>query len=278
MSSAPRAPLVAVDIGNTRLKFGWFDHTAGAPLPAPTDHWETTTAEFDPAALAAWLAVAAGQSPAGGADSIAKAGVPLRWCIASVHRPGLARLGEWISTHRPADQWHALTHKDLPLTIDLAAPERVGMDRLAAAVAANRLRPAGQPAVVIDAGSAITVDLVSAAGHFCGGAILPGMKMAAAALTQQTDQLPLVPASAAERPPALGRSTEGAIRSGLYWGAVGALKELIAGLSATAGAEPFVVFAGGDAAALAPFVHPSAQHAPELVLAGIALAAAKRNP
>ena len=97
------------------------------------------------------------------------------------------------------------------------------------------MRPPGRPAVVIDVGTAITVDLVSAEGAFLGGAILPGIAMSARALHEFTDLLPLVDMSElAAPPPALGDSTEAAMRSGLFWGAVGAVRQLIEQLAGDA--------------------------------------------
>ncbi len=96
----------------------------------------------------------------------------------------------------------------------------VGIDRLVDAVAVNRLRDAGRPAVVVDVGSAITVDLVSRDGAFLGGAILPGIAMSARAIHEFTDLLPLVEMSELiAPPPVLGTATAPAMESGLFWGA-----------------------------------------------------------
>ncbi len=85
---------------------------------------------------------------------------------------------------------------------------------------------------MIDVGSSVAVDLVSAEGAFEGGAILPGIAMSARALHDYTDLLPQIPMSELGVPPAaLGTATIPALRSGLYWGAVGAMRELIARLS-----------------------------------------------
>ena len=140
-------------------------------------------------------------------------------------------------------------------------------------MAVNRLRDAGRPAVIVDVGTAITVDLVSADGAFLGGAILPGIAMSARALHEFTDLLPLVDVSElAAPPPALGTATVAAIRAGLFWGAVGGLRELIGQL---AGAErPEVILTGGASPAVAELLGQSARLVPHLTLAGIALAAA----
>ncbi len=101
-------------------------------------------------------------------------------------------------------------------------------------------------------GTAITVDLVSADGAFLGGAILPGIAMSARALHEFTDLLPLVDlAELAAPPPALGTETEAALRAGLFWGAVGGVRELMGQL---AGPErPQVILTGGASAAVAEF-------------------------
>ena len=150
------------------------------------------------------------------------------WWIASVNRPAATRLIDWLNEHRPADRVTLLAAGDLPLEVRLERPDMVGIDRLVDAVAVNRLRDADRPAVIVDVGTAITVDLVSADGAFLGGAILPGIQMSARALHEFTDLLPLVEVSELTAPPpALGTATEPAMQSGLFWGAVGAIRQLI---------------------------------------------------
>jgi type III pantothenate kinase len=150
---------------------------------------------------------------------------------------------------------------------------------LLAAVAANQIRAPNHAAVIIHVGSAIVVDLVSAQGAFLGGAILPGIGMSARAMHDFTDLLPLLPMDElADPPPALGTSTMAAMQSGLYWGAVGAMKELIArltteGASSVAGERLDVFLTGGAAPTVARFVDSRARFVPHLVLGGIALVA-----
>ena len=151
-----------------------------------------------------------------------------RWHIGSVNRPAASRLIDWLRDHRAADEIVLVTSGDLPLEVKLPRPDMVGVDRLLDGFAANRLRSPGRPAVVVDVGSAITVDLVDAAGAFLGGAILPGIAMSARALHEFTDLLPQIDmAELAEPPPALGTVTVAAMRSGLFWGAVGAVRQLV---------------------------------------------------
>jgi type III pantothenate kinase len=173
-----------------------------------------------------------------------------------------------------------LKHSDLPIVVSLSEPGRVGIDRLLGAVAVNRMRAEDRAAMVIDVGSAITVDVVSPRGAFLGGAILPGIGMSARAMHEFTDLLPLLPMDElVEPPPALGTSTLAAMQSGLYWGAIGAMKELIARLTDEMGQQsggkalPEVYLTGGAAPSVARFVDPGATFVPHLILGGIALVA-----
>ena len=126
---------------------------------------------------------------------------------------------------------------------------------------------------MVDSGSAITVDYVSPDGAFMGGAILPGMGLAARALHEFTDLLPLVPlGELPEPPPALGTSTVTAIRSGLYWGAVGAVRELAEQLSIGVTPPPELFLTGGAGPHLARGIANPVRIVPHLVLSGIALA------
>ena len=117
----------------------------------------------------------------------------------------------------------------IPVSLAVDSPEKVGLDRLLNAVAANALRPRSRPAIIVDSGTATTVNFVSQTGLFCGGAILPGLEMSAKALNHYTAVLPLIPVQelGGEIPVAPGRNTREAIRNGLYWGQIGAIRELV---------------------------------------------------
>lgn len=181
-------------------------------------------------------------------------------------------------------EWQApvsiLDRTRFPLTIDVDYPEKVGIDRLLNAIAANVVRREGQPAVLISSGTATTVDYVNGAGHFCGGAILPGFDLCAKALHEYTALLPLIEMAsivdAADAPPQLGRNTQAAITSGLYWGHVGAVKELMRRLMLAGDEhdEPLILLTGGAAPLLYPHLPTIVRHEPHLSLQGLAIAAA----
>ncbi|MGW8256266.1 MAG: type III pantothenate kinase, partial [Thermoguttaceae bacterium] len=207
------SPFLVVDIGNARIKMGVVPSLVGDVVSEPLRvlTLQGQSPQFDD--IARWL---------GDLDR-----EKLAWFLASVNRPGATMLINWLRQHRSDDPITLLSAEDLPLVVRLPRPDMVGIDRLVDAVAVNRLRSAGRPAVIVDVGTAITVDLVSADGAFLGGSILPGFSLVARALHQFTDMLPLVDVSEfSAPPPALGVSTEDAMRSGMFWGAVGAIRKL----------------------------------------------------
>jgi type III pantothenate kinase len=242
----PASHFIAVDIGNARIKLGLFAGEKGdcppfpmkrgtiplislRELPEPLQTLPLLGKEPELDGIEPWLAGQECLSHRADVD-------PLSWWIASVNRPAATRLIDWLHDHRPTDGVVLLACGDLPLEVRLERPDMVGIDRLADAVAVNRLREPTRPAVIVDVGTAITVDLVSADGAFLGGSILPGIQMAGRALHHFTDLLPLVNISnLSSPPPALGTSTESAMRAGLFWGAVGAIRQLIEQLSEIAG-------------------------------------------
>lgn len=267
--------LVAVDIGNSGIKLGQFaSETAPAAcatkqsLPEPIATLELPivheTGLFDLKLLSAWCE--------------SNLSAVTRWMIGSVHRGAgdflVATITAWATQLGVDWRVRRLTYRDVPLPIRVEEPARTGIDRLLAAVAANRLRAPDRAAIVVDLGTAITVDLVEADGGFAGGAILPGIGMAGRALADQTDALPHIVLEHTETPPTpLGKTTKGAIEAGLYWGAVGAVSELVTQLSSGLPAEPEIFITGGAGRSVAgPLDKKShVRYVPHLVLAGIAL-------
>jgi len=197
---------------------------------------------------------------------------PLRWFAVSVNRAIEAQLAAWIRAQRPQDSYTLLRHDHFQLEVDVRAADRVGTDRLAAAVAVNELRPRERSAIVVDAGTAITVDLLTGDGVFRGGAILPGIQASAQALAHATDALPLLEnIDLSSVPPAIGKSTQEAMRGGIVWGCVGAVRELILQLSAAVPDVPSVFCTGGDGIHLARLIDRDMKFDPNLVLRGVAL-------
>lgn len=133
----------------------------------------------------------------------------------------------------------------LPISLKKVDSSTLGADRIAniAAVA----KSANIPAIVIDCGTAITIDAVNGKREFLGGAILPGRMLLRKALNDFTAQLPLV-ALSDKKPKALGRNTKDAILSGTDLAVLGSVKEIISRIKIEIRAENCMVTAtGGDA-------------------------------
>lgn len=195
--------------------------------------------------------------------------------VAGVNPNGLGRLlGEWARTGWKMPRIISAS-VDLPLRVDVDAPDKVGIDRLLNAVGANVVRQPGVAAIIVDTGTATTVDVISSAGAFRGGAILPGLELASRSLHLYTAFLPEIPIEelAALVPNPLGTSTRAALRSGIFWGQVGAVKELVERLSAIEHQPVELYVTGGGGGLLAPHLGASAKLFPALALQGLALVA-----
>ncbi len=169
----------------------------------------------------------------------------LTWAVAGVHPERCGRLRDWIAAR--GDRVVRIDRYDqLPLTVGVDEPERVGLDRLLNAVAANRELPSRRPAVLVDVGSAVTVDYLDEQHVFRGGAIFPGVRLMTKALHDYTALLPQV--EVGPPAPALpGRSTVPAIQAGVFWTVLGGI-EMIARRLRLAGARlPHIYLTGGDA-------------------------------
>ena len=149
-------------------------------------------------------------------------------------------------------------------------PHEVGADRIAGAVAAARRHPATN-IVVVDCGTATTLDVLTAEGDYLGGAILPGVGISVETLAGRTAKLPTVEITRPQT--ALGRSTVESIQAGVYHGHVGAIRHLLEELTreAFAGQRPRVVGTGGFARLL-DSEKLFDEVVPELVLLGLKFA------
>jgi len=126
-------------------------------------------------------------------------------------------------------------------------PRQVGADRVVDAAAVKALY--GVPACVVDFGTGTTFDAVSSEGDYLGGAIAPGIGIAAQALFQRTAKLPRVELS--PPPSVIGRNTPHAMQSGLIFGYVGLVEGMVARFKAALGPETRVIATGGLAEIIA---------------------------
>jgi type III pantothenate kinase len=148
-------------------------------------------------------------------------------------------------------------------------PSEVGADRIVNGVAAYEQfgRSHQRPIVVVDFGTATTFDAITAKGEYLGGAICPGVQISADALFQRAARLPRIDV----RKPAqtIGRTTIGAMESGLFYGYVGLVEGLVRRISAELGGEPVCVATGGLAGTIAPETSLIDHVEPDLTLHGL---------
>lgn len=242
-------PDVVVDVGNTRIKWGRCARDGVAAMASlPPDDWVAWEKQIRDW----WL----------GVDT------PFNWVVTGVHPEVRKRLVGWLRQRgikvRVID-----SARQLPLRVLVEHPEKVGMDRLFDAVAANAHRRPDAPAVIVDAGSAVTVDLVDEGGAFRGGAIMPGLRLMAEALHDYTSLLPRIEVPQT-LPSVPGTSTTAAMQAGVFWAVVGGIRALLREYEAK-WEKPDIFLTGGDAPLLAPALDLKCW--PEMTLEGIRLAA-----
>lgn len=151
------------------------------------------------------------------------------------------------------------------VAIRYSNPREVGADRIVNAAAAYRLY--GGPACIVDFGTATTFDALSARGEYLGGAIAPGIRVAAEALFQRTAKLPRIDL---KRPPcAIGNNTIDAMRSGVLFGYVGLVEGMVARFRAELGPEMRVIATGGLAQIIATETKVIEKVDPWLTLKGL---------
>jgi type III pantothenate kinase len=243
--------LLVVDVGNTQTHFGVFPHDQDRIA----EHWrfatvrESTSDELG-AALANLLALRGL-----GFESI-------RSSIVSSTVPQLSE--QWTEMARRYLDHEMLVvgpsiRTGMPIRID--NPREVGADRLVNAVAAfDRVR---DTCVIVDFGTAITYDAVSAAGEYLGGIITPGAEISIDALYERAAKLPKV--ELAEPRSLIGKSTVDAIRSGIVYGFGGQVEGIVRRLRDELGASTTVIATGGLANALVPFVRETIDEVDDLL-------------
>ncbi len=261
---------LAVDVGNSRVKFALFQYeeqaNASRALPRCLAAWTVALDQPLP-----WqdLHLAVEQLTSG-----------VRGVIAGSNQRGVDRVvAAWPETlsRKPC---LVRSSEGFPLEILVDQPRRVGLDRLLNAVAAPIVTGGQKSAVIVDCGTATTVDLVRADGAFLGGAIMPGFALSSQALHHYTEVLPLVSIEEIVNVqpeisghPAVGKNTREAIMSGIFWGQIGAIRELVTRLGESMGDDPQLLLSGGGSRLLLPHL-TTATHYPYLALQGLVIVAA----
>lgn len=237
-------PIVAIDAGNTRIKWGLHDGSAWR------DRGVFATAD------AAWLREAADEWPGSA-----------RIVICNVAGSAVSEIIATQLSNRFADiVWLHATAEACGVRNTYERPEQLGADRWAALIGA-RGHVSGA-CLVVCAGTATTVDLLDADGVFCGGLILPGFDLMRSALAGNTAQLPFAEGVFRAAP----RNTMDAIVSGCLQAQVGAIERMFAAIAAQPAAV--CLLTGGAAARLAPHLSIPLQLTENLILDGLVRVAA----
>ena len=242
--------LLAVNVGNTRTRLGAF--VEGELVECAT--------------LENGKQVALG-------DAMDRAFTPLREredtvvLMGSVNPEVAERVESQLTAHLKRPVHRVEREFPIPIGRQLDPEAIVGDDRLLNAAAAYDVLK--QACVVIDAGTAITVDLIDGAGTFHGGAIAPGAQLMLDSLTKRTSHLPEVEFERPNEP--IGHNTVQAMRCGVYYGLRGVVRELVERYAEIAGSFPTVVATGGDSNLLFRDFDLVDRVIPDLTLRGIAV-------
>lgn len=183
--------------------------------------------------------------------------------ICSVVPAKAAVFSEYFDGGKPL---HFLTcASPLGMGIDYPQPSQIGADRLANA--AGVLSRHGVPAIIIDFGTAVTFDVISAEPAYCGGVIAPGLGAMSGYLTRKTALLPEI--ELAEPPSAIGKSTVHAMQVGAVIGYRGLVKEILARICDELPGRPKIIATGGDAALISRGISEIEAVDPDITLDGL---------
>jgi type III pantothenate kinase len=245
--------LLAVDIGNTNIALGVFD---GKNL---IQHWkirsdrEKTSDEYE-IILLNLLALAHLEAESVKSFIISSVVPPLT--------PVFESLSQDLLKIKPLVVGPGLK---TGMSILYENPQEVGADRVVASVAA--FEKYGGPAIIVDFGTATTFDAISKAGEYLGGAIAPGIQIAAEALYLKTAKLPRIEIKKPKN--AVGRTTVTSMQSGLYFGYIGLIANIIKEMSKELGEDIKITATGSFASQIYPDLESIEYLEPFLVLEGL---------
>lgn len=249
---------LAIDIGNTRLKWALYDH--GHPGARLLGHGAVFLEAIDSLADGDWKALPAPDAMLG----CAVAGDAVR-----------RRAEEQMELWDLEPHWVVPAEHDAGVRNGYDYPHRLGADRWVALVGARQRALAGGkpcPALVVMVGTAVTVDALDAEGRFLGGLILPGFGLMLKALEMGTAGLRVPTGEVVDFP----TNTSDALMSGGANAVAGAIERQFRRLAARTGVEPLLLMAGGAAPKVAPTLHLPVQVVDTLLFEGLLALQARR--
>ena len=242
--------LLAVDVGNTQTAFGLYD---GERL---ADHWRIATeARRTGDELGALLDRLL--------DLEAVDGICLASTVPALVREYQAFAARWARA--PILVVGPGTRTGIPIRHD--DPHEIGPDRIVNSVAASARY--GAPCIVVDFGTSMNFDVVSAAGEYVGGVLAPGIEISMEALFARAARL--VKVDFVEPEAVIGKTTESALRSGLVYGFAGQVDRIVEKIREELGAEAQTVATGGLADLIVPHARTIERIDPHLTLDGLRL-------
>jgi type III pantothenate kinase len=247
--------LLALDVGNSNITIGVFD---GTKL---VRHWRLRTVHEQTSDE--WGILLRNLFDVGELDLDLVHGI----IVASVVPPLDSTLASMSRQYFDRDALFVTCDTDTGLTILYDNPREVGADRIVNSVAA--LHKYGGPCVIVDLGTAITLDAVSEKNEYIGGLICPGIGMSVQGLFTKTARLPLV--DFLEPGSVIGTNTVSSIQSGLYYGAIGMIDGIIERLTRELGAGTKAIATGGQAELIIRGSRFLRQVDPDITLEGLQL-------
>lgn len=275
---------LGVDIGNSGLRVAKLDLSQNLIGETIRVHWRSSP--HSPSSGQAIRKYLPGETDwLSEIESLLNCETSSEWLISSVRADALQVLLDALQQSSQAQSSHRIDYQSFSSVnyqIDVTEPSKVGVDRLLAGYASCGLTDE-RPMIVIQAGSAVTVDLISgskAAGQdvFEGGAIVPGVPMMLRLLGAAADQLPQLDADELTEMPTLpGKNTEEAMICGAASALVGGVRDLVARYREKYGKTTPIILSGGDGMRIAPFLDGPLSVQQDLVLQGLmAMARAKK--
>jgi type III pantothenate kinase len=192
--------------------------------------------------------------------------------VSNVAGPAFAtRLSGVVGMHCDTDVHFVRSEREgCGLVNGYRQPRRLGVDRWVAMIGARA--EFGDALLVVDAGTAVTIDAIESNGQHLGGQIMPGVHLMAASLAADTSDIPIVQRAVTSQACDLGMfaaSTSAAVGSGALNSVVGAVERATRAMQDN-GQSPVVVLTGGDASRILKSLDCEAEHRPHLVLQGLA--------
>ena len=238
--------ILAIDAGNSRVKWGWFEESDDG------GGWSSVAT----VSLIEFAASSDHVNPFSATHEN-----PAHVIISNVAGEGAYQLlVNWTSIFEAEPQWLKASMQACGVRNGYERPEQLGPDRWAALIAARALEP-GRACLVVNAGTATTVDALSGAGEFLGGMIVPGVDLMRFVLHEHTGRLPLQPGNFVGTP----RNTVDAIETGCRQAQAGAVERMHRVLGGGA-----CIVSGGGGPALIERLDLPCRYVENLVLDGLA--------